>query len=427
MISTALEVWYGSVDRKTSNRGFPSLPFEACLFFCPVLGDWGIRKKGECSFEEQLRRRCKTDGAAKDANANQKHPKIHQSHNKEIYSVLDRSSAYCSRCQRSLILHKTLSPLITMKTVLLIGARGFLGSKVLQAVLDSKKSTYKILTLIRPKSNASKIEALGVGVARGDMMDVESLTAAMQGVDVVINTANGYGSGHPEVDTTGAKNVADAVKAAGVSKYIYCSVQQADKASMVEHFYDKYKHEEYCKEIDIPYICLRPGAFLDQADDYLGDAIAKGNTWAVCPWNQNIPIGMIYTPDLAQLFADAMDVSVDRKVISVGWTRSVTYKEVVEIVSAKVGRKMTCYTVPQWLRYFFIYTYGYFDAFVRELLHMFNFFDTGVYLNDPTVQNEVFGPAPTPEEVIGRYVDGILAAKEAADAAAAVSADPESK
>ena len=256
-----------------------------------------------------------------------------------------------------------------MKTVLLIGARGALGSKVLQAVLDSKGSSYKVLTLIRPSSNASKMEALGVGVARGDMMDVESLKQAMQGVHVVINTANGYSTGHPEVDTTGAQNVADAVKATGVSKYIYCSVQTANLATTVEHFYDKYKHEEYCKQIDIPYICLRPGAFLDQVDDYLGDAIIKGNTWAVCPWNQNIPIGMIYTPDLAQLFADAMDLSVDRKVISVGWTRPVAYKEVVEIVSAKIDRKMTCYTVPKWLRYAAIYTYGFFDTFVCYQTH----------------------------------------------------------
>jgi uncharacterized protein YbjT (DUF2867 family) len=50
------------------------------------------------------------------------------------------------------------------------------------------------------------------------MMDPESLKIACKGVDVVINTAHGYGQGHSNVDTVGANNVADAVKAAGVQR-----------------------------------------------------------------------------------------------------------------------------------------------------------------------------------------------------------------
>ena len=84
------------------------------------------------------------------------------------------------------------------------------------AVLEKNKFT--VLTLIRPTSNAAKVEELGVTVKRGDMMDPDSLKAACDGVDVVINSANGYGQGHPEIDTVGANNVADACKAAGVKR-----------------------------------------------------------------------------------------------------------------------------------------------------------------------------------------------------------------
>ena len=93
------------------------------------------------------------------------------------------------------------------KTILLIGARGFLGSQVLQAILDKNnknaKANYTIKALIRQGSNATKIEEMGVQVVRGDMMDATTLEAAMQGVDVVINTANGYMQGNPKVDTEG--------------------------------------------------------------------------------------------------------------------------------------------------------------------------------------------------------------------------------
>lgn len=104
-------------------------------------------------------------------------------------------------------------------TVLLIGARGYLGSQILDAIV--KKNKYKVSVLIRPGSNADKIEAMdGVTVVRGDMMDKESLVAAMDKVDVVVNSANGYGVGHPEIDTEGATNVVDACKAKKVKRYV---------------------------------------------------------------------------------------------------------------------------------------------------------------------------------------------------------------
>lgn len=105
-----------------------------------------------------------------------------------------------------------------MKTVLLIGARGFVGSQVLDAVLSKKQ--YTVRALIRPGSNAATVEAKGdnVQVVPGDMMDAESLRQACDGVDVVVNTANGYAQGHPEIDTVGANNVVDAVKEAGVKR-----------------------------------------------------------------------------------------------------------------------------------------------------------------------------------------------------------------
>lgn len=102
------------------------------------------------------------------------------------------------------------------KTVLIVSARGFVGSQILDAVLAKNK--YTVSALIRPGSDATKIETSGVTVVRGDMMDTESLEAVCQGVDVVINSANGYMSGHPEIDTKGAANVVDAAKAAGVKR-----------------------------------------------------------------------------------------------------------------------------------------------------------------------------------------------------------------
>jgi uncharacterized protein YbjT (DUF2867 family) len=320
--------------------------------------------------------------------------------------------------------------------------------------------------LIREGSNASALEAKpNVQVVRGDMMDLPSLKKAFSDTSItaIINTANGYGSGNPEVDTQGAEYVVNAMVdvAPHVRRYIYCSVLTCDKAQDVEHFWNKKLGEDYAKSRNLNMIALRPGAFLDQAEDFLGAAIQKkvnGESGAFCisMWNKTVPIGMIYTPDLAQCFATAVEVEANEETkqisIDIGWTTPASYQQIVDIVNAKLEAAMTtttdgypatipftplsCYTLPYWVRMGVIYTVGYMSGFWAEMMRMFNFFDTGLYVNTVELQTKYLVAPPTPEDAIGRYVDKILAdlelkkKKEAEDkanaeaAAAAAAAAP---
>jgi uncharacterized protein YbjT (DUF2867 family) len=66
------------------------------------------------------------------------------------------------------------------KPVLVVGATGHVGGKVVDELLARGKS---VRALVRPSSDASKLEAKGVEIARGDMLDLDSLIAAMTGAD----------------------------------------------------------------------------------------------------------------------------------------------------------------------------------------------------------------------------------------------------
>lgn len=103
--------------------------------------------------------------------------------------------------------NKTATKTAATTTVLIVGARGYVGNRILSAVLASDKK-YEVKALIRPNSDASKIESLdsdNIQVVRGDMMDKQSLLDAIDSseTNVVINSANGYMQGHPEIDTVG--------------------------------------------------------------------------------------------------------------------------------------------------------------------------------------------------------------------------------
>lgn len=215
----------------------------------------------------------------------------------------------------------------------------------------------------------------------------------------------------------------------------------------------------------VPFVALRPGAFLNQSTDYLGDGIRKGHPYAISPWNKtvreylffvlfvfagpciiierekafcdlhtwdwhisilsfptkkNAAIGMIHTADLARYFADAIELPDDAngQRIDVGMSRPVAYREVVQICNAKSGQNMGCLAVPRLVRSALAWIFSYLHPLTAELLHMFNFFDDGLYVNDTALQTKYFGPPPTPEEVIGKYVAALLKEKEEAAAAA---------
>jgi len=63
-----------------------------------------------------------------------------------------------------------------------------------------------------------------------------------------------------------------------------------------------------------------------------------------------------------------------------------------------------------------IYTVGWFvSSFTGDLMLVFNYFATGQYVNDTDNQKKYFEEPLTPEEVIGRYIDALLAEKKAAE------------
>ena len=94
--------------------------------------------------------------------------------------------------------------------VLVVGGTGMLGSQVVAKLLSRGK---QVRALVRPGSDATRLEAAGAAIAPGDMMDLKSLIRAMDGADSVITTAAGY-TRHskgdtPQIDTIGNSNLAE--------------------------------------------------------------------------------------------------------------------------------------------------------------------------------------------------------------------------
>jgi uncharacterized protein YbjT (DUF2867 family) len=60
---------------------------------------------------------------------------------------------------------------MTNAPVLVVGGTGYLGGQVIDALLNRGKN---VRALVRPTSDASGLEAKGVEIVRGDVLDLDS-------------------------------------------------------------------------------------------------------------------------------------------------------------------------------------------------------------------------------------------------------------
>jgi uncharacterized protein YbjT (DUF2867 family) len=291
--------------------------------------------------------------------------------------------------------------------VVVIGGTGMLGGQVVTALLDRGK---RVRALVRPKSDASRLMRAGVEIASGDMMEPASLRRAMDGADAVVSTAAGY-TRHSkgdtsEIDTTGNRNLADAADQAGVRRFVLTSIVTCDQTPQIPHFWHKKLAEDRLEELGVPFVSLRPGAFLDQITRMGGDPFAKRRLfWFGSP---TIPLTYVLTSDLAGYLADAVDApGVDGQRIDIGWDRPVSMQEIAQISGRLLGRQIRVRTIPAGLISAAAAVVGPFSPMAKDLDAMMRWFQTGQYVADPTRQSEMFGQAPTAEEAISRFVSGL--------------------
>ena len=291
------------------------------------------------------------------------------------------------------------------KLVLVAGATGALGRKV---VAHLRLRGHRVRALVRPGSDASAIEGDGVEIARGDLMDPGSLALALRGVDAVITTAAGYTGRRKtdtsDIDTIGNRNLVDAAATTGVPRFVLTSILTAEQTPDVPHFWHKKLVEDHLDARGVPYVSLRPGAFLDQSTDFVADSVTKGRLLAI--GGADYALTMVYTEDLARYLAAAVDLPEEANGahVDIGWDRPLSWRALAETLGELRGRPLALWTVPWWLLVPLLGLVGLFSPAVRDIAAMLRHFRTGRYVADTALQARYFD-VPTAEDVLGRWMD----------------------
>src|SRR5712691_4882793 len=274
-------------------------------------------------------------------------------------------------------------------TVLVVGGTGDLGGRVVDALLAHGK---RVRALVREGTDPSRLAAKGVEIARGDMLDPASLERAMSGSNAVVTTAAGYtrrrkGDSLEKVDDLGNRNLVDASKKMGIRRFVFTSILTCDQARDVPHFWQKKLIEDYLERSGVPFVALRPGAFLGGGSARFFSrclALAVDDPRAV---GRRIDLGTdrpVSTVQLAGIFGDLLGREVRP---SRGSAR------ILKVVGT-LG--------------------GLFVPAMRDMMAMGRYFETGKYVADTRVQAELFGPVPTIEDTARRMLAEMNLATRAA-------------
>lgn len=175
-------------------------------------------------------------------------------------------------------------------TILVTGANGTVGRHVVDQLI---KRGADIRVLVRDTNKAAF--PAGVSVVQGDMLDIDSLRQALDGVSTLflLNAVS------PD-ELTQALLTLNAARAAGVDRVVYLSVIHSDGYVNVPHFAGKFAVERMLEQMGFGATILRPAYFMNN-DLLIKDALLSYGVYPMPIGDQGI--AMIDARDIGELAA----------------------------------------------------------------------------------------------------------------------------
>lgn len=173
-------------------------------------------------------------------------------------------------------------------TILVSGSTGTIGSQIVEK-LSKHGASVRALTRNPEKTQFPS----GVTSVKGDMTDVDSMRAALSGIDTLflLNAVT------PD-EVTQAIITLSLARDTGVERIVYLSVFNADRYTDVPHFTGKYTVERMIEQFELPATILRPNYFI-QNDQALKDALLAQGVYTM-PIG-GVGVSMVDTRDIAEI------------------------------------------------------------------------------------------------------------------------------
>jgi NAD(P)H dehydrogenase (quinone) len=149
--------------------------------------------------------------------------------------------------------------------ILVTGATGQYGTKVLEYLLKKGIGAQHLSALVRDAAKGQPLQDQGIELRVGDYADVDALVQAFQGVATLLLVSSND-RGAVENRTAHHLNVIKAAKVAQVKHLVYTSfvTKPAFQHSAIADFLTSHAHtEQAIKDSGLPYTILQHGIYLE--------------------------------------------------------------------------------------------------------------------------------------------------------------------
>jgi nucleoside-diphosphate-sugar epimerase len=254
-------------------------------------------------------------------------------------------------------------------TVLVTGATGFLGSHLVDLLIERGES---VAALVLPGESVERLVHADVDIRRGDMMDRSSLQAAVAGVDKVLHCAARTGPWGPRVEyertnIQGLETLLDVSLAAGVQRFVHVSsiaVLGADVGGVADetsplrvdpnpYSWSKVMGERLIeraiREHQAPVTIVRPGWVYGPRDlssfARFAAMIQRGKMVVIGSGKNHVPL--IYVTDVAEgiILASQTPQAVGQVYLLVN-DEPVTEREYLKAISTELGAQAPNIHIP---------------------------------------------------------------------------------
>ncbi len=230
-------------------------------------------------------------------------------------------------------------------SLLVVGATGTLGRQVARRALDEG---YQVRCLVRSFKRAAFLKEWGAELVRADLCDPETLPVALEGVTAIIDAATARPTDSlsiKQVDWEGKVALIQAAKKAGVERYIFFSILDADQYPEVPLMEIKRCTEVFLAESGLNYTILQLAGFMQGLiSQYAIPILDNQVVWVT---NQTAPISYMDTQDIAKFAVRTLSVpETSNHVFPVVGTRPWTPQEIIELCERLSGEKAKVTRMP---------------------------------------------------------------------------------
>ncbi|NBB13832.1 NmrA family NAD(P)-binding protein [Caulobacter sp. SLTY] len=238
--------------------------------------------------------------------------------------------------------------------VTVFGGTGFVGRQVVRALA---KKGLRVRVAVRQPGRGYRLRLLGdvgqIEVVQANIRDRASTARALEGAEACVNLVGLLRETGRQrflsVHGMGARNIAEAAKAAGVSRFVQISAIGADAGSTSKYFATKAEGEAAVREV-FPTATVVRSAIVFGADDGFFNRFAQmASLSPVLPLigGGTTKFQPIHVADLAAAIAQAAS-SEDfaGRTFELGGPTVYSFKELMSFISAETGRKPILAPVP---------------------------------------------------------------------------------